>query len=98
MEQLGLGLDVPRWVVHVSEPYDVYIGRPSKWGNPFRLRREADRVQVLAQYRAWVLTQPDLVAALPELRGKVLGCYCKPRACHGDVLAELANQEVRKAR
>jgi hypothetical protein len=87
-----LDLQIPIWVVNVrTDPYDVYIGRPSKWGNPFRLRREGDRGAVLIQYRAWLMTRPDLLSQLGELRGKVLGCWCKPKACHGDVLAELAN-------
>lgn len=87
-------------VVHSKrERYDVYIGRPSKWGNPFTLpdgvARKDDgtaRARVIAQYRTWIKTQPLLLAALPELRGKTLGCWCAPKACHGDVLLELANE------
>lgn len=75
-------------------PYDVYIGRPTKWGNPFKIGRDGTREQVIEKYRAWLLQQPELMAALPELRGKVLGCWCHPQACHGDVLAELANRDV----
>ncbi len=79
-------------VVHCKrQPYDVYIGRPGKWGNPFVLKRESDRAAALEQYRAWVMRQPELMAALGELRGKVLGCWCAPRLCHGDVLVELAD-------
>ncbi len=37
----------------------------------------------------WLRTQPDLLAALPELEGKVLGCWCSPQECHGDVLIRL---------
>lgn len=78
-------------VVHSKrEPYDVYIGRPSKWGNPFSVE-EYTRDGAVAAYAEWIKTQPDLLAALPELRGKVLGCWCAPKRCHGDVLAELAN-------
>jgi hypothetical protein len=82
-------------VVHCKRSkHDVYIGRPSPWGNPFKLAREEDRAEVLAQYEAWLLEQPELVArAQRELRGKVLGCYCAPKACHGDVLARIANEE-----
>lgn len=80
-------------VVHCKrEEYDVYIGRPSKWGNPFRLEREADRAALLVRYEEWLRRQPDLMASLHELRGKVLGCWCAPRACHGDVLARLADE------
>ena len=76
---------------HASN-YDVYIGRPSKWGNPFVIGRNGDRTQVIAKYRAWIQQQPALLAALPELKGKTLGCYCAPLPCHGDVLAELADK------
>lgn len=79
-------------VVHCKHaPFDVYIGRPSRWGNPFKIGRDGTREEVIAKYRAWVQSQPALMAALPELRGKVLGCWCKPEACHGDTLAELAD-------
>ena len=84
----------PRVVHCKREPFDVYIGRPSKWGNPFKLRHEDDRPAVLEQYRAWLMKQPALIeAAKRELRGKVLGCWCAPKACHGDVLAEIANAQ-----
>ena len=79
-------------VVHCKkEPFDVYIGRPSKWGNPFKIGKDGPREEVIQKYRHWILANPVLVAQLPtELKGKRLGCWCKPYACHGDVLAELA--------
>lgn len=78
-------------VTHIKNGYDVYIGRPGKWGNPFVLRDEVHRAALIAHYKKWLLTQPQLLADLHELKGKRLGCYCAPRACHGDVLAELAD-------
>jgi hypothetical protein len=78
-------------VVHCKkEPYDVYIGRPSKFGNPYVIGIDGTRDDVIEKYRVWINTQPQLLAALPELKGKVLGCWCAPLPCHGDVLAELA--------
>ena len=83
-------------VVHCKQsPFDVYIGRPSKWGNPYRIGIDGTREEVIAKYQAWLIHQPKLMAALSELRGKVLGCWCAPEACHGDVLAMLANREVK---
>lgn len=81
-------------VVHCKRsPYDVYIGRPSPWGNPFRLRDEAERAAVIRRYRTWLARRPELIErARRELRGKRLGCWCAPRPCHGDVLAEIANR------
>jgi hypothetical protein len=81
-----------RLVVHCKFKHDVYIGRPSRWGNPFVIGRDGDRQQVIDKYRAWIVQQPELMALLPQLKGKVLGCWCAPAACHGDVLVELANQ------
>ncbi len=84
-------------VVHCKREHaDVYIGRPSKWGNPFKIGRDGDRAQVIAKYREWLSHQPQLLAQLPELRGKRLGCWCKPLPCHGDVLAELADAPAQK--
>lgn len=78
-------------VVHCKRTrYDTYVGRGSQWGNPFRIGPDGTRDEVIAKYREWIKTQPNLIAALPELRGKVLGCWCVPLACHGDVLVELA--------
>lgn len=70
----------------------VYIGRPGKWGNPFVIGRDGSRAEVIAKYRAWLASQPELLDALDELRGKDLVCWCAPQACHGDVLIELANR------
>ena len=79
-------------VVHCKRAsYDVYIGRPSLWGNPFVIGKDGNRAQVIAKYRAWILKQPQLLKHLPELKGKRLACWCSPQACHGDVLAELAD-------
>lgn len=79
-------------VVHLSrEPFDVRIDRKTKWGNPFVLGSDGNRAEVIAKYRQWIHTQPELMAALHELKGKRLGCWCSPESCHGDVLAELAD-------
>ena len=80
-------------VVHCKrDRYDVYIGRPNKWGNPFQIGKDGTRTEVIEKYRVWLLSQPQLVKdAQEQLRGKVLGCWCSPNACHGDVLSEVAN-------
>ncbi len=79
-------------VVHCrKDVYDVLIDRTTKWGNPFVLGTDGTRSEVIAKYRDYLLTNKPLMAALPELRGKTLGCWCAPRPCHGDVLQELAN-------
>lgn len=87
---------VPKVVHCKKEPYDVYIGRPSKWGNPFShlsgtmAKYKVDtREEAVQAYKEWVVQRVDLLDDLHELQGKVLGCWCSPRACHGDVLIEL---------
>ena len=80
-------------VVHCKqERFDIYIGRPSKWGNPFSIGKDGSREEVIAKYRDYIMLKPELLADLPELKGKILGCWCSPLACHGDVLVELANK------
>ncbi len=81
------GDDVP-WG---SGDSDVYIGRGSKWGNPFPIDADHDRANVIATYRVHINESADLMESLPELTGKRLGCYCKPQACHGDILARIAD-------
>jgi len=77
-------------VVHCKhDQYDVYIGRPSKWGNPFTIGEDGNRRQVIEKYKEWVQLQPELMESLHELEGKVLGCWCRPKACNGDVLLSL---------
>lgn len=79
---------------HKPTPNDVYIGRPSKWGNPFVIGRDGTREEVVAKYKKLARNNKKLCeAAKKELRGKTLVCFCKPLACHGDILEEIANEE-----
>lgn len=88
-------------VIHVRDmrPDDVYIGRPmprqrlkgSRWANPYRVTLDQSRETAIRLYRLYLEGRPDLLAAIPELRGKRLACWCAPDPCHGDVLAELAD-------
>lgn len=70
----------------------VYVGRPSRWGNPFILDSKMLRHIAVDEYRKWIQNQPELMTALPELKGKDLVCWCAPLPCHADVLLELANK------
>ncbi len=90
-------------VINISskEPYDVYIGRANRWkklkkspyANPFKVGEDGTREEVIEKYRAWFLAQPELVEqARKELKGKILGCWCKPEPCHGDVIAEILDE------
>lgn len=84
-------------VVHIRDKvHDVYIGRPSKWGNPYVIGRDGDRDEVIAKYERFILGNHELLSALSELKGKTLGCFCKPLACHGDVLVRLVDTYVKE--
>jgi len=81
-------------VVHCKkEDYDVYIGRPSKWGNPFSIGKDGTRKEVIQKYQNYIIANDELMNDLHELEGKVLGCWCKPNACHGDVLVKLLDRK-----
>ena len=83
-------LEMPIVVNKHKESYDVYIGRGSKWGNPFKIGEDGTREEVIEKYRGYLwdmiqngdITRSDLMS----LRGKRLGCFCKPLPCHGDIL------------
>ena len=68
----------------------VYIDRRSKWGNPFLIGPDGSRMDVVRKHREWLHQQPTLLAALPELRGRTLACWCSPALCHGNTLLDLA--------
>ena len=76
-----------------TDNYDVYIGRPSKWGNPYSIGKDGSRKDVIEKYRKYLLSNKKLLNDLHELEGKVLGCWCKPKPCHGDVLVEFVNNK-----
>lgn len=85
---------MPTVVVNArKELYDVFIGRPSMWGNPFVSGCDGSRSEVISKYKRWIQTQPHLMGQLHTLKGRRLGCFCKPKMCHGDVLVELADAQ-----
>jgi hypothetical protein len=69
----------------------VYVGRPSKWGNPFVVGKDGSREEVLKKFRDYILTS-ELMGDIHELQGKDLVCWCSPLDCHADILRELANK------
>ncbi len=71
----------------------VYVGRPSKWGNRFKISHDCSREDVIEDYRGWVVVEIHIGNLdIEELRGKDLVCWCAPLPCHADILLELANQ------
>jgi hypothetical protein len=88
------------------DKFDVYVGRGrgSIWGNPFTFKEGTlaefcvPKDEVLTRYEAWLRQQPQLMESLHELKGKVLGCFCRPTKgfqgkvmCHAQILAALAD-------
>jgi hypothetical protein len=73
--------------------HTVYVGRPTKWGNPFSVERYG-RAEAIEQYKRWVI-KPAPARLRQEmreqLRGKDLECWCAPEACHAHVIAFIAN-------
>jgi hypothetical protein len=85
-----------------KEKYDVYIGRGSKWGNPFShldnskaLYRVSSRNEAIEKYENWIRFGDGkyLLDDLHELENKILGCYCYPKKCHGEVLLKLLKEK-----
>lgn len=85
-------------VVHCKRDFwDVYIGRGpggenTFWGNPFIIGKDGTRTEVIQKYKEYILNSEPHKARLKELEGKILGCWCAPAPCHGDVLVTLANK------
>src|SRR6478609_5844179 len=79
-------------------PDSVYVGRPTRWGNPFVVENGRGRETAVAMHKTWLLSMLEKTPGLQEeleaeLRGKDLICWCAPLPCHADVLLELANKE-----
>lgn len=82
-------------VVHCKkEPFDIYIGRGSIWGSPFYIGKDGTREEVISKYEIYIMSHPELIKRLPEIAGKILGCWCKPKACHGDILVKMVEDEI----
>lgn len=86
-----------------KESFDVYIGRGSKWGNPYTHKTNTkaefivkSRDEAIKLYREYITVGKGkhLLNDIHELEGKTLGCYCKPKKCHGDVLIDLINDKI----
>ena len=87
----------------VVQDCDVYIGGAvqrggwelavSPWNNPFNKWNSGSSEAACRQYEIYLRRdRPDLMARIPELDGKILGCWCKPKICHGDVLMKLLEE------
>ncbi|MCE0958027.1 DUF4326 domain-containing protein [Pseudomonas putida] len=81
-----------------GDHYDVYIGRGTLWGNPYQMGKEGTREEVIAKFaydfeKRFLKLPEKFDENIEKLRGKTLGCHCKPAACHGDVIANYLNSQ-----
>jgi hypothetical protein len=79
-------------VVNIREDrWDVYIGRPGPYGNPFVLTKKTTREEVIRKFAIWfkkkLAQDPEYKTQVHKLKGKALGCFCAPLPCHGDIIA-----------
>ena len=88
--------------VYIGRKTNQYPEEGGRWGNPFVIGEEGNRKEVIEKYRLWLkgkldspnLESPPTIQQIRnELQGKVLGCWCSPLPCHGDVLARIANRK-----
>ena len=77
-----------------DEDNDVYVGRGSKWGNPFVIGKDGVRSEVIKKYIAYFENKLEFIKDIEELKGKNLVCYCKPKACHGDYLIKKIGKKL----
>lgn len=85
----------------LKNPNHIYIGRTcayikgtynSKWRNPYSVQKYG-RDECLKKYKDYIVTNDELMEDIKELEGKVLGCWCCPDKCHGDILIDLLERE-----
>ena len=83
-----------------TKNYNVYIGRGGPYGNPFEIGKDGTRDEVVDKYKEWFYAKIEKDANFKErihsLQGKVLGCFCYPLRCHGDVIIEYLNSIQKK--
>lgn len=85
------GHKIPNNAVYVGRAVPSYGLKASKWGNPYVVTKSFPREVAISEYRKYLLSEPTLINALPELKGKDLVCWCAPLPCHADVLLEMAS-------
>jgi len=70
----------------------IYVGRPTMFGNPYRVSKDCSLAMAIVKYQHWLVAHPAIVdAAIKCLRGRDLVCWCAPKPCHADILLKLVN-------
>ena len=76
-----------------------YPATNSPWSNPYKINGSTTREKVLELYREHLtnlLKDPEQLDEFLKLKGKTLGCWCHPNACHGDVILEFLFSDILK--
>ena len=86
-------VDIPKWLM---KPGNVYIGRKtkytpaSKWGNPTKVSDVKSHAKAVCMFEEYLCDNAVLLNSVYELKDKVLGCWCSPKPCHGEILHRYA--------
>lgn len=85
-------------IVHCKrQRYDIYIGRPSIFGNPFEIEKDGDRLEVINKFKDYfyqkINNDLQFKKAVDKLKGKVLGCWCYPKDCHARIIIDYLEGE-----
>ncbi len=108
-QKINIVFEEPTTVVNIKKrkgigkKFDVYIGRAcnmgswklkkSKWANPYSVKMYG--IKAIPMYKEYLLNNKELMNDIMELDGKILGCWCEPNDCHGDVLIEIIDSKKR---
>lgn len=77
-------------------PHAIFVGRPSKYGNPFCIGNDGTRDDVIRKFKDMVVSDANMIRSIIyDLRGKDLVCFCSPLRCHADILLKIANARLR---
>jgi len=86
-------------VVNIKEEHDVYVGRPSKWGNPYThldksiAKNKVDTVdKAIEKYEEYLINNKELFSSLHELKHKKIACWCKTKKCHAYILKKYVDK------
>ena len=91
----------------VIPPDAIYVGRPTRWGNPYKVKgtvhnmglttlnypKGYTRDEAISKYIDWI-EKSDLINHIEDLRGKDLVCWCAPELCHADYLLSMSNADI----
>jgi hypothetical protein len=76
------------------EPYDIFIGRPSKFSNPFKINEDGTRSEVIDKFETYFRNHPKLDELIKELNGKRVACWCNlNERCHFDIILKIIKEK-----